>query len=139
MKRILLILITAVLCFATTGCTKNDPEQFSLIGEWNIVSIINVSSYGIVERYQEVSTNYYRIKFEPDGYFIKTAEPNQISPGIYSPGIYIYNDATNTLQYKYGTDKDYINATVNRISNKEITITSYFNTKEIKIRHLKKL
>lgn len=121
--RISLLIILATSLLSSSSCSKeNNPDQFSIIGPWGMVSGTITNSDGTTNRYDVMGAGLYYeyMEFKVDGTLIRTALPSQEK----KYGVYTYNDASKTLQYKYDGDKFYQPAVVNVISATEMNVTT---------------
>lgn len=108
------------------SCNKDNPDQFSIIGSWGMVSGTITDSNGATNRYDTMGYgSYYEyLEFRVDGSFIHTSLPDQEK----TQGVYTYNDAGKTLSYKYDGDKFYLQATINVISATEMNMTTVWGS-----------
>ena len=119
MKRHLLLLL--LIPFLLISCTK-DNGYFTLIGKWAMVSGTITDSDGKTQRFEKLGAKeYYQyMEFRADGTLIKTTLPDKTA----SYGVYVYNDATRAISYKYDGYSYYVPGIISVISAKEMNLTT---------------
>jgi hypothetical protein len=119
-KFFLIIFLLVVVSFQS--CTK----EFTIIGKWGMISGTITNSDGSTDYYGSLGNGiYYQyLEFRQDGTLIRTALPDE----TIEYGVYTYNDADNSLSYKFNGQMYFSPATVNVLSNSEMNITTDYGS-----------
>ncbi len=120
------IFITITSVILLISCSEEKEKDFSIIGEWGMVSGTISNADGTTIRYNKLSSGgYYQIlEFQTEGTLIRITMPDYIK----SYGVYTFNNVTNELSYKFDGNKYYFPATVQIINTDEMVITTDYGT-----------
>ena len=120
------IFITITSVILLISCSEEKEKDFSIIGEWGMVSGTISNADGTTNRYNKLSSGgYYQIlEFQTEGTLIRITMPDYIK----SYGVYTFNNVTNELSYKFDGNKYYFPATVQIINTDEMVITTDYGT-----------
>ncbi len=134
---ILLMLCVLPSCEKTPGTkeepVEDEPEVFSIVGKWGMLSGETVDVDGQVSVQAELSPSmveaygkyYLFMEFNEDGTFEQTdvLENNRVTDGLYT-----YDEESSVLSYKYDGNWTYYEGKLEIKSEEYMTMTTEYET-----------